>query len=148
MKKLFAILIVFLVLVISAAGYTITRPKDTRIQLSGILLTVELATTPDAQRQGLSNRASLQADHGMLFVFDHEDYWGFWMIQMNFPLDIIWFNADRQVVFIEQNLQPCSPQYCPVNTPSTKALYVLEVNADFVAIHGISLGAPFTFVNT
>jgi len=68
------------------------------------------------------------------------------MIDMNFPLDIIWFNSTRQVVFIERNLPPCFPQNCPIFTPSTKAMYVLEVNGGFVAAHQITFGTTFTFL--
>ena len=113
-----------------------------------VLLIVEIAKTSAAQQKGLSGRTSLASDHGMLFVFDHEDFWGFWMPDMNFPLDIIWFNSNQQVVFIEQNLPPCTPQNCPVYTPNMKALYVLEVNAGFVMAHHILLGTTFTFLGT
>lgn len=68
------------------------------------------------------------------------------MKDMRFSLDIIWFNSNRHVVFIEQSLQPCSPQSCPVHTPTTNAMYVLEVNAGFVQAHDISLGDTFNFV--
>ena len=135
-------------LVAGIVGYTLNRPKDSaHIMITGVLITVELAETASDQEKGLSDRPSMPLDHGMLFVFDHEDYWGFWMIQMQFPLDIIWFNSNRQAVFIEQDLSPCSPQYCPVYAPSAKAMYVLEVNAGFVAMHNVSLGTTFTLLD-
>lgn len=82
----------------------------------------------------------------MLFVFDRQDTWGFWMHEMRFQLDIIWFNSQRQSVYIRQNLEPCTPQECPVFIPSAKALYVLEVNAGFVESHNVTLGEGFAFV--
>jgi hypothetical protein len=115
---------------------------------ANVLLIVEIAKTPAEQQKGLSGRTSLAPDHGMLFVFDHEDYWGFWMVDMNFPLDIIWFNSNRQAVFIEQNLPPCTPQSCPVFIPNVKAMYVLELNGGFVMAHQITLGTTFTFLST
>ena len=108
---------------------------------------VEIANTPTEQTKGLSGRDSLPQDHGMLFVFDHEDLWGFWMIEMKFPLDIIWFNSDKQAVYVKQNLPPCTPQACPVIEPPMKALYVLEVNAGFAQAHNVTLGTTFTFLN-
>jgi len=127
--------------------YFVTQSKSTHIMIGGVLLTVELAETPSAQQKGLSGRPSLPNDHGMLFVFDHEDYWGFWMIDMNFPLDIIWFNSNRQVVFMKENLPPCPPQNCPIFTPTSKAMYVLEVNAGFTVAHQVTIGTSFTFLN-
>jgi uncharacterized membrane protein (UPF0127 family) len=145
-KKLLVGSIVLLVL-IGILGFLLTQRRSSHILIGGVLLTVELAETPSAQEKGLSDRQYLPNDHGMLFVFDHEDNWGFWMVDMKFSLDIIWFNSNRQAVFVEQNLSPCTPQSCPVYTPDTKATYVLEVNAGFASAHHITLGTTFTFLN-
>lgn len=142
-----------LILVIAATGalsawYFFLQPTNsTRIGFAGVTLTVELAKTSAEQERGLSYRDSMPLDHGMLFVFDKEATLGFWMHEMRFPLDIIWFNSQRQVVHIEQNLKPCTPQNCPVFSPSTNAMYVLEVNAGFVESHNVTLGQTFTFLS-
>lgn len=68
------------------------------------------------------------------------------MYEMKFPLDIIWFNSSRQAVFFEQDLAPCTPTACPVFTPTARAMYVLEVDAGFIAAHRVSLGDTFTFL--
>jgi len=115
------------------------------ITIAGIILSVEIARNTTTQTRGLSGRPFLNNDNGMLFVFNHEDYWSFWMADMKFPLDIIWFNSNRQVVWIEPNLQPCTSMNCPEMTPESPAMYVLEVNAGFVAAHQITLGTTFTF---
>jgi len=121
--------------------------NSARIMIGGVVLTVELAETAAAQERGLSDRSSLPGNGGMLFVFDHSSYWSFWMTDMKFPLDIIWFNSTRQVVFSEPNLPPCTPgQDCPVITPTSKAMYVLEVNAGFMRSHQIRLGTTFVFL--
>jgi uncharacterized membrane protein (UPF0127 family) len=139
-------IVVLLVASIAIVYYVYSEPKTDRIELDGVTLTVELATTPAAQQQGLSDRDSMPADHGMLFIFNQEAEWGFWMHEMRFPLDIIWFNADRQVVFIEQDLPPCTSTTCPVYTPPVNAMYVLEVNAGFVTTNNIKPGDTFSFV--
>jgi len=128
--------------------YLYAQPQTEQIEFGGVTLTVELATTPAQQEQGLSDRNSMPANHGMLFVFTQEGEWSFWMTEMRFPLDIIWFNSTRQVVFIEQDLPPCAPPpaSCPVYTPPVNALYVLEVNAGFVSAHDIMLGQSFYYV--
>jgi len=117
------------------------------ILINGVPLVVLLATTLPSQERGLSGLPSLPRDEGMLFVFDHEDYWAFWMINMSFPLDIIWFNSARQVVWTEPDLKPCLPSNCPVIMPPVKSMYVLEVNAGFIAHNHITLGAFFSFVS-
>lgn len=151
MKKAAIVTLVILVVIVVSAGsiaYFVSQPaKGVRIVLSGVVIDVELATTAAAQEKGLSGRDSMSANHGMLFVFDSENYWGFWMHEMRFPLDIVWFDSNRRAIFFEQRLQPCTPNACPVFTPTAKAMYVLEVNAGFVATHNVLLGDTFSFAS-
>lgn len=143
-----AVLALVLVSTLSVA-YLLLRPVSRnapQIRVAGVTLIVEIANTPTEQTKGLSGRDNLPQDQGMLFVFDHEDFWGFWMIEMKFPLDIIWFNSDKQAVYVKQNLPPCTPQACPVFEPPVKAIYVLEVNAGFAQAHNVTLGTNFTFL--
>jgi hypothetical protein len=133
---------------VNTTTYATTAASTTaHIMIGGVVLTVELAETAISQNKGLSGRPSLPSDHGMLFVFDHQSYWSFWMTDMKFPLDIIWFNSTHQVVFLEPNLPPCTAQDCPVITPTFKAMYVLEVNSGFAAAHKIRLGTKFTLLD-
>ena len=145
-KKLILVSLVVTLTLAIVAGQSLYQTKSTHIIIERVLLTVDLAETPAAQERGLSGRSSMPSDYGMLFIFNDENYWGFWMSDMRFPLDIIWFNSNRQAVFIESNLSPCSPQNCPIYTPTARARYVLEVNAGFVAAHQITYGTSFSFL--
>lgn len=119
-----------------------------RILVGGVVLTVELALTGQEQQRGLSGRNSLPSNQGMLFVFDHQDNWSFWMYDMKFPLDIIWFDSSRRAVYLEPNLPPCTQMNCPVITPDLQAMYVLEVNAGFAAAHHITLVTTFAVLGS
>jgi uncharacterized membrane protein (UPF0127 family) len=145
-RILIATIVILLVVAVSIGYYWVETPKPTQIRIDGVTLTVELATTPAEQSKGLSGRDSLPPDHGMLFVFASEGMWGFWMKDMKFSLDIIWFNSSREMVYAEQGLQPCSPDICPIYTPPVEATYVLEVNAGFVSAHNIALGDMFSYL--
>jgi uncharacterized membrane protein (UPF0127 family) len=147
LNKLVAAVLLILIAGALYAGYVLLRPPSaTRIVIAGVMLDVEIASTSSQQQAGLSNRDSMAPDHAMLFVFDSEGEWGFWMKGMRFSLDIIWFDSQRNAVFMEQSLLPCTPQDCPIYTPPVKARYVLEVNSGFVQAHGITLGDMFSFV--
>lgn len=147
-RAIIGISIILIVVAASVAYFALRPSKTIQIMISGVVLNVELARTPAELQKGLSGRDSMPENYGMLFVFDIEGNWSFWMHDMRFHLDIIWFNSGRHVVFIEQNLQPCGPDLCPVYSPSANAMYVLEVNAGFVATHRIALGEMFTFVKS
>ena len=150
MKKLLVALLLCLVIGTLYGGYVLLRPSSlntARIEFGGVTLTVEIAKSTADQQKGLSDRDSMASNHGMLFVFDTEANWGFWMNGMRFSLDIIWFDSQRHVVYIEQGLAPCTPQDCPIYSPPLAAMYVLEVNAGFVKNHNIVSGDTFQFVS-
>jgi uncharacterized membrane protein (UPF0127 family) len=149
MNRFSAGLLIGIIVLSIFVGYQALRPtiKASRIEIAGVTLTVELAETSGDQQKGLSGRSSLSPDHGMLFVFSQEGLWSFWMHDMMFPLDIIWFNSSRQAVFMAVRLQPCTPELCPIYTPTAPAMYVLEVNANFVQEHNIMFGTAFAFVS-
>ncbi len=101
-------------------------------------LTVEIASTPQEQQDGLSGRSSLAEGTGMLFVFDPPMSEGFWMKDMLFSLDIIWADASGTIVTVDQDLAPST--YPNVFRPSVLARYVLEVPAGYTAAKGIAVG--------
>jgi uncharacterized membrane protein (UPF0127 family) len=66
---------------------------------------LEIANTPTQRYLGLSGRASICLDCGMLFSFPEKKEQSFVMRNMNFPLDII-FIADTKIIKIYHNLRP------------------------------------------
>ena len=87
---------------------------------------VELATTSAQQAKGLMNRSALPNDRGMLFIFPEEKILSFWMKNTLIPLDMIFFNKDKQIVHIVTNAQPCTTDPCPSYTSSVGAQYFLS----------------------
>jgi hypothetical protein len=70
-------------------------------------------------------------------VFNNEQIVPIWMLNMQFPLDIIWFDSSGNVVHIAKNVAPCKSAIetatCTVDNGGGKnAKYVLEVTAGFV----------------
>jgi uncharacterized membrane protein (UPF0127 family) len=101
---------------------------------------VELAKTNAEREKGLMNRASLDKNKGMLFIFDKEGIYPFWMKNTLIPLDMIWADSNGKAVFISQNVQPCKSLICPSVIPTSKAKYVLEINAGICQKIGLKLG--------
>jgi len=101
---------------------------------------VELAKTVYQIEKGLMYRKELDKDAGMLFIFEKEGIYPFWMKNTLIPLDIIWVDNGSRVVFISQNTQPCKSLICKSVFPNSKAKYVLEVNAGVVDKIGLKVG--------
>ncbi|MDP6294116.1 MAG: DUF192 domain-containing protein [Candidatus Woesearchaeota archaeon] len=108
--------------------------KDSTLEIE-----VELAITSMEQTKGLMFRDGLAPDKGMLFVFDHEETRAFWMKNVKFPIDIIFMNANWEVVDIQQ-AEPCVEEPCEHYVSKHPTAYVLEVNEGFANKHGILEG--------
>lgn len=106
-------------------------------------LKLERVSSPEALAQGLSGRQSLGEDQGMLFIFEQPGEHCFWMKEMNFPLDIIWLNENKQVITIKENVHPDTypERFCP----NKLAKYVIEVNAGIADRALISEGSQLQF---
>ena len=103
---------------------------------------VEVADTPALQAKGLSGRKALLENQGMLFVFDKPSIPGFWMKDMNFPIDVIWI-SDGKVVGIQENLVPNDASDRRIYYPSQEITHVLEVAMGVVTKFGIVIGDAF-----
>ncbi len=108
------------------------------LQIKDAALWVEVTDTPAKREKGLSGRTSLQENEAMLFVFPEPQKAAMWMKDMNFAIDIIWLNEQKEVVSIAENATPES--FPEVFYPSQVALYALETNAGFVERYSIQIG--------
>ena len=122
------------------------------VTVGSAALTVELALTPAQRVQGLSGRPELARGTGMLFVYTQEGRHSFWMIDMNFPLDLVWISAQCTVIEITSNVPPPAPGQTsaelPRYVPETPVQYVLEVNAGDMESAGIQVGDPVAFTGS
>jgi len=90
---------------------------------------VEVADSENKRKLGLMNRQSLPEDTGMLFLFEKEGIYSFWMKDTFIPLDIIWIDKNNEIVFIKKDAEPCLQSNCVALNPEGLAKYVLEINA-------------------
>ncbi|MBI2097824.1 MAG: DUF192 domain-containing protein [Candidatus Vogelbacteria bacterium] len=101
-------------------------------------LKIEIADDDIERSRGLSGRTTLAENEGMLFVFDAPGSYGFWMKNMNFPIDIIWLDEDWRIAGVTANVSPESfPQ---IFYPERPIKYVLEVKAGFARRQSIQTG--------
>jgi hypothetical protein len=142
-REFFLIAVIFLVLAFILFPNR-QKSKSTIVKIGNATVTAEVADNDIKRIKGLMFRKSLPEFEGMLFVFGKEDYYGIWMLNMSFPIDIIWINADKTVVDIVKNAQPCRI-ICDTYRPKEKAQFVLEVNANFTEKYGIDIGSSVEF---
>lgn len=104
-----------------------------------VVVSVEVAETQLSHQKGLMFRTDLKDSEGMFFVFEDEKLRSFWMKNTVIPLDIIFISANKKIIDILENFQPCIAEPCEAYTSASPAKYVLETNAGFVRKNKISL---------
>ena len=139
-----------------------TIPKDAKLQsaefpigtvkVDGIVLEVQIADTDPRRARGLMFQEMLSYNQGMLFVFDGSAIRSMWMLNMQFALDLIWFDSNGNVVHIEKDVQPCKSALetatCTVQNGNDKpAKYVLEVTSGFVDKFNISENSKLEIIS-
>ena len=108
------------------------------VALGGAKVNVVLARTRTEIEQGLSGRDPLARNEGMLFVFDKDDTYAFWMKDMKFSIDIIWLAVNGTVVDLAENVSPST--YPQSFRPKVPARFVLEVPAGFAREYMVRVG--------
>ncbi len=119
-----------------ASSCPLPLPKSV-VTIEGHQLTVEIAATTDAIVCGLSHRASLPKDHGMLFVFTPPRPLSFWMKDTQVPLSIAFLDTAGRIL----SIQEMTPLQILLRYRSPgPASYALEVNQGWFARHDIGVG--------
>ena len=89
---------------------------------------VEVARTKAEQEKGLSGRKKLDDDHIMLFVFEKPLHQCMWNAEVNFPLEVHFFDA----YWHEQNVEYMPAKSTTPACPFGRIKYVIETNPPFV----------------
>ncbi|MBU1092129.1 DUF192 domain-containing protein [Patescibacteria group bacterium] len=123
-----------------------TKPATLKFP-NGKAISLLFANTADEWSQGLSGRLSLSTDEGMLFIFPQEDFYPFWMPNMNFSIDIIWISEAFKIVDIKKNVPPVVNGQFPIAQyiNSHPARYVLEINAGLANLNHLKVGDKLTW---
>lgn len=101
---------------------------------------VSVADTEAERERGLMEVDFMPKNKGMLFIFEEEGNYAFWMKDTLIPLDMIWVDSDFKIVYIEENTMPCFTQNCEVFNPNKNARYVIELNSGQVEFQNIEIG--------
>ena len=105
-------------------------------------LDIEIAETDYETQTGLMYRESMEDTQAMWFVFDSEAMHSFYMKNTLLPLDILFVNAELEIVTVAKNAQPLDEagisSWLPVR-------YVLEIKAGLADKWGVSQGDHVRF---
>lgn len=135
------ILLLAIIIIAALAFFSIpVAEQGAYVEVDGNRVNVEVADNFQERAQGLMNRESLPENAGMLFVFESEGNYPFWMMNMKFNLDMIWIDSDGRVVYVAKSVPTCTAS-CKAIDPNINAKYVLEVDAGFADKHKVVEGS-------
>ncbi|MBS1268709.1 MAG: hypothetical protein MAG458_01441 [Nitrosopumilus sp.] len=125
-------------------------PRGT-IKIDDVPLEVQIADTEPRRVRGLMFQEQLPFDQGMIFVFDKPGLYSLWMLNMQFPLDMMWFDENGKIVHIEKNVPPCKTPLeittCQSIVPDGQATYIIEVTSGFVEQHKITKNSILNIIS-
>ncbi|MEZ6255482.1 MAG: DUF192 domain-containing protein [Patescibacteria group bacterium] len=145
--------IIFLLLV-GLLYYFYFSPKPSHetktVTINKQVITLEVADTTAKRARGLMYRTELPYSSGMLFVFEKEGLYPFWMANTYIPLDIIWLNSDKEIVYINHNTPPCTATgnikaVCTSYNPKKYAKYVIELNGGWAKKNRLNIKDKISF---
>ncbi len=143
---------IFIAAVIIGVVGLMTLPSESKLEsvefplgtimVDDIPLQVQIADSEPRRIRGLMFQDQLPYDQGMIFVFEKPGLYSLWMLNMQFSLDMIWFDQDGKIVHIEKDVPPCKTVVeitaCQSIVPDKEAVYVLEVTSGFIDQNNIT----------
>ena len=143
---------IFIAAVIVGVVGLMTLPSDVKLEsvkfpmgtimIDDVPLQVQIADSEPRRIRGLMFQDQLPYDQGMIFVFEKPGLYSLWMLNMQFSLDMIWFDQDGKIVHIEKDVPPCKTPLeiaaCQSIIPDEEAVYVLEVTSGFIDQNNIT----------
>jgi len=158
---IFGLFLLIFVLVVFGKGYT--TGSFLQLQSSGtasakkgvavvtvndLKIDAKILTRASDRKKGLSGRESLPISEGLLFVFENNGQYPFWMKDMEFAIDIIWIDENKRIAYIVHNAPPepgRDDDELTLYKPGVFAKYVLEINAGLAQRYGIVVGDLVNF---
>ena len=114
-------------------------------------ISTEIAETPAERQRWLTFRSEeLPLSSALLLVYDKPDLYSLWLLNIQFNLDLIWFDGAGNIVYIKQDAAPCrntldAAQCTYKNT--IPARYVLAATTGFINYHNITNDSKIKLVS-
>ena len=102
-----------------------------------MFMSLEVAVSPDAVKQGLMHRTYLSRQGGMIFVFSPAEQTAMWMKNTLIPLDMIFVDSTSTVLNVHRSATP--HDLTPIWS-NGKAQYVIELKDGTIERYGLSPG--------
>lgn len=121
------------------------------VRINDDVITVEIAETAAERQRWLTFRQDkLPLDTALLIKYDSSDLHEVWTLNIEYNLDLVWFDKDGNAVYLIKDAPPCQNVVetfsCTYKTTSP-ALYVVAATAGFIDEHGIAKDSKMNIIS-
>jgi uncharacterized membrane protein (UPF0127 family) len=125
-------------------------PEGT-IRIDHDVIKVEIAgSDTDKQRWLMFREEKLPLNSAMILVYEKLDLYSMWLLNIEYDLDLIWFDEKGNIVHIVKSASPCKNTLDVANCiyKNTKpAKYILAATSGFMDEHGITKESKMTIIS-
>ena len=121
------------------------------IAINNHSISTEIAETPAERQRWLTFRSEeMPLSSALLLVYDKADLYSLWLLNIQFNLDLIWFDGAGNIVYIKQDAAPCkntldAAQCTYKNTGPAR--FVLAATTGFINYHNITKDSKIKLVS-
>ena len=112
------------------------------IKIDNKIINVEIADSDDERQRWLMFREeNLSSNSGLLLVYDKPDLYAMWLLNIRYPLDLLWFDQQGNLVYTVRGAQPCDNvlDFSTCTFKNTKpSKFVLAAHSGFISQNGIT----------
>ncbi len=112
------------------------------IKIDDMIINVEVADSDDERQRWLMFREeTMSRNSGLLLVYDKPDLYSMWLLNIRYPLDLLWFDQQGNIVYTVRDAQPCDNflDFSACTFKNTKpSKFVLAAFSGFIDQNGIT----------
>jgi uncharacterized protein len=119
--------------------------------INGNLIKVEIAkSAAEKQRWLMFRQERLPLNSAMMLIYDKLDLYAIWLLNIEYNLDLIWFDENGNIVYMVKDASPCKNTLDASNCTykNTKpAKYVIAAASGFIDEHKITRDSKMTIIS-
>jgi uncharacterized membrane protein (UPF0127 family) len=121
------------------------------IKIGNSVINVEIAES-DAERQRwlMFRNEEFPLNSAMILVYPKSDLYALWLLNIQYNLDIMWFNEEGKLVYLKRDAKPCEnpldPHNCTFKT-NVPAKYIVVSREGFIKENNITSSSILTIIS-
>lgn len=131
-------------------NHTTEFPRGT-IRIGQDVITVEIAKSEaERQRWLMFREDKLPVNSAMILVYDRPDLYSMWLLNIDYSLDLLWFDAKGNLVYTVKDAHICKNVLDTVNCTYKNTLpakYVIAATSGFITKHNVDKDSKLTIIS-